>query len=136
MASALDQPPFEPVIEAKVYGATNCPSVDLAAGWLTARLGVPVTRIAVDDPSVKKQASLNVTPVERVELVRPSGATVLEALDGQTIGVSVPNREPARVAVNLRTDADCLAEELRHLDPDHAYDEVLRGLNQVSYPVV
>ena len=117
VASGLDQPPFEPVIEAKVYG-------------------VPVTRIAVDVPSVKKQASLNVTPVERVELVRPSGATVLEALDGQTIGVSVPNREPARVAVNLRTDADCLAEELRHLDPDHAYDEVLRGLNQVSYPVV
>ena len=136
VASALDQPPFEPVVEAKVYGATNCPSVDLAAGWLAARLGVPVTRIAVDDPSVKKQASLNVTPVERVELVRPSGTTVLEALDSQTIGVSVPNREPARVAVNLRTDADCLAEELRHLDPDHAYDEVLRGLNQVSYPVV
>ena len=80
-----------------------CPSVDLAAGWLAARLGVPVTRIAVDDPSVKKQASLNVTPVERVELVRPSGATVLEALDGQTIGVSVPNQEPARMAMNLRT---------------------------------
>lgn len=37
VASALDQPPFEPVIEAKVYGATNCPSVDLAAGWLAAR---------------------------------------------------------------------------------------------------
>ncbi|MDO4631578.1 MAG: glucose-6-phosphate dehydrogenase assembly protein OpcA [Corynebacterium sp.] len=138
LASALDQPPHEDVSEARIYGAANCPSVDLAAGWLANRLGVPVTRIATDGTTiVKKELNLHVIPVSRVELVRASGVVVLEALaDNQTIAVTVPGREPARVAVNLRTDADCLAEELRHLDPDHAYGEVLRGLNRVSYPVV
>ncbi|AKK06005.1 glucose-6-P dehydrogenase subunit [Corynebacterium mustelae] len=131
LASTLEQPPHEMITEATVYGPAHSSSVDLAAGWLVDRLGVSVARIATDTNS------LGSIPVTRVELVRPSGTIVLESLpDNQTIEVSIPHRPTARVAVNLRTEADCLAEELRHLDPDEAYAQALRGLTRVTYPIV
>lgn len=134
LASALDQPPHEQILEARVFGPTSSPSVDLAAGWLADRLQVKVTRVATDETADPCQ---NHIPVVRVELLRPSGTFVLEACtDEQTLAVSIPGRDTARVAVNLRTAADCLAEELRHLDPDHAYAQALQGLNKVFYPIV
>ena len=134
LASALDQLPHEPVLEAKVFGPSSSPSVDLAAGWLVDRLGVRVTRVATDDIIDSVQ---NHIPVLKVELLLPSGTLALEDnSDEQTLAVSIPGRETARVAVNLRTAADCLAEELRHLDPDHAYAQALQGLNKVFYPIV
>lgn len=134
LASALDQPPHEPTEEVRIFGPANSPSVDLAAGWLINRLGVKVTRIATGDAN---DSSENHIPISRIELDRPSGTLILEAeKDEHTIAVYLPNREPARVAVNLRTAADCLAEELRHLDPDQAYANALQGLSRVFYPTV
>lgn len=34
--------------------------------------------------------------------------------------------------MSVRTDADCLSEELRYLDSDVAYAQALRGLPQVT----
>ncbi|GAA1473293.1 glucose-6-phosphate dehydrogenase assembly protein OpcA [Corynebacterium felinum] len=139
LASALDQPPHEMVVEAKVYGPASSPSVDLAAGWLVDRLGVTVTRMITPESQQHCGCSKrrNVVPVMRAELIRPSGTIVLEACDhNETIAVTMPGRATAKVAVNLRTEADCLAEELRHLDPDSAYERALHGLTRVYYPVV
>ena len=44
LAAALDQPPYEPVDQATVTGAPDCPSTDLLAAWLAETLRCPVTR--------------------------------------------------------------------------------------------
>ncbi|MCQ9352383.1 glucose-6-phosphate dehydrogenase assembly protein OpcA [Corynebacterium sp. 153RC1] len=135
LASTLDQPPHEMVQEAKVYGHHDSPSVDLAAGWLTDRLGVTVTRVNADTTEFSYDSAGRAhVPISKVELVRPSGTVVIETVaDPEVLRVSLPDRAPALVAVSLRTEADCLAEELRHLDPDIAYARALRGLSRVEY---
>jgi hypothetical protein len=57
-----------------------------------------------------------------VELVRPDGKVGTLVQPGQ------PNR---RIALQRKTVADCLVEELRRLDPDLIYEESLRGLSKV-----
>lgn len=135
LASTLDQPPHEMVQEAKVYGHNDSPSVDLAAGWLTDRLGVTVTRVNTDDAAFSHDsAGRALVPISKVELIRPSGTVTIETVeDAEVLRVSIPGRKPALVAISLRTEADCLAEELRHLDPDLAYARALRGLSRVEY---
>ncbi|CAB0688790.1 glucose-6-phosphate dehydrogenase assembly protein OpcA [Corynebacterium diphtheriae bv. mitis] len=136
LASSLDQAPYEMVQDVRVYGESDCPSVDLAAGWLCERLGISVERHNYGSGSAAfDDAGLAKIPVKRIELERPSGCVVIEALDDdQTLSVSIPGRSTAHVAVTRRSQADCLAEELRHLDPDIAYARALRGLSRVSYP--
>ncbi|ALU21543.1 oxppcycle protein OpcA [Corynebacterium pseudotuberculosis] len=138
LASTLDQPPHEPIRSVRLYGESDCPSVDLAAGWLSERLGVSVQRFSTEGESVPFDANgFSEIPVRRIELERPSGTVIVEALeDEQTLSVTVPGREIALVAINRRSQADCLAEELRHLDPDVAYARALRGLSRISYPTI
>lgn len=122
LAAALDQPPYEPVLSATVSGATDSPSSDLLAAWLAYALKCPVTR-------ARSRAGTGVLGVrlERrtgdIDLVRPEGdtATLLQA--GQ------PDRA---ISLPHRSDAECLADELRRLDPDEIYEAaVVRGLPQV-----
>ncbi|AHI22863.1 glucose-6-phosphate dehydrogenase assembly protein OpcA [Corynebacterium vitaeruminis] len=132
LASTLDQPPHEMVQEVRVVGPQDSPSVDLAAGWLIDRLGVPVSRL-VDEHA--QACDADTIPVNRVELDRPSGTVVLEVLpDQDTLSVTFPGKEVALVAISRRSTSDCLAEELRHLDPDVAYQRALSGLAHVDYP--
>ncbi|NLF90582.1 MAG: oxppcycle protein OpcA, partial [Corynebacterium marinum] len=44
-----------------------------------------------------------------------------------------PGSPDSLVAMNARSDADCISEELRHLDPDLAYANALRGLTRVQH---
>ena len=60
------------------------------------------------------------------------GDITVEVVDAQTVRVAVPNRPDTFVALEARTDADCLAEELRHLDPDATYGRALAGLEHVQ----
>ncbi|MBT2271717.1 OpcA/G6PD domain-containing protein, partial [Rhodococcus qingshengii] len=39
----------------------------------------------------------------------------------------------ALVSLGRRETRDCLAEELRRLDPDENYEEALAGLEKVTY---
>lgn len=129
LASALDQPPFEPIEAVRIYGEIESPSVDLAAGWLRQRLDVEVRRY-----TSPQNYSLG-SPVHRVELQRSSGTVTLSATqDPETLELIIPGREPAMVALSDRSAADCLAEELRHLDPDVAYAKALDGMAHVFYP--
>ena len=124
LAAALDVPPHEPVERAVVTGATDSPSADLLAGWLAHRLRCPVQL-------VRSRAGTGLVSVrfERrsgsIDLVRPHGAA--EALLRQ------PGQLDRSIALPPRSDADCLADELRRLDPDEIYEDALvRGLPKVS----
>ena len=127
VASSLDRHPQEDVEAAVLTGPANEPQIDVAAGWLADRLGVPVSR-EVCDPGDDQR----LFPIRSLRFDRASGPVTVEVLDHRTVRVSVPGRPESLVAMNERPDADCLSEELRHLDPDLAYAHALRGLTRVK----
>lgn len=119
LASALDQPPYEPVTAATVTGAADSPSSDLMAGWLAANLDGPVRRVRGGEGIVS------------VELERRSGPVTLVRPQGSTARLTQPGQPDRTVALARRQVRDCLAEELRRLDADEVYHAALGGLSQV-----
>jgi glucose-6-phosphate dehydrogenase assembly protein OpcA len=122
LAAALDLPPYEDVEAVTVTGAADNPSADLLAGWLRSRLRVPVRRRT--SPS---GGGISAAVLERrsgpVELVRP---------DGKVGTLRQPGQPERRVPLRRRPVRDCLAEELRRLDPDETYQAALQALTEVE----
>lgn len=123
LAAALDQPPHEAVTAARVVGAQVSPSADLLAAWLSLSLDCPVTRTKAS----------GVEGITRVELVRESGPIILDRPGDEAATLTVPGRLDRHVALPRRTEAECIAEELRRLDPDEVYGEVVTtGLRRLQ----
>ncbi|CCH33512.1 glucose-6-phosphate dehydrogenase assembly protein OpcA [Actinosynnema sp. NPDC047251] len=121
LASALDLPPFDRVTEAEVSGEADSPSTDLLAAWLAGALKAPVKR---------SKAARGVGIVD-VKLARKSGVVELLRPDGKVGTLTQPGQPQRRVALQRREIRDCLAEELRRLDPDEVYESALRSLGKV-----
>lgn len=117
LTAALDQAPFEPITSVTVTGASDSPSAELLAGWLAKRLRCPVTLV----PSRAGTGIISVR-LDRVsgplDLVRPQ--------NGTTATLSQPGTPERTIALPPRSDAECLADELRRLDPDEVYADALR----------
>lgn len=107
----------------EVQGSSDSPSVDLLGAWLAWALrsssqvrrvpghGVAGVRLTFEDAS-------------HLVLERPA--------DEALAHLSIPGQPTRPVALAPRTTEDCLAEELRRLEPDEVYGEVLqRGLPRV-----
>ncbi len=125
LASTLDQPPHDKVTAATVAGSADSPSADLLAAWLALALKVPVKRIKAP---VKSGPGLHSVVLNRkvgdISLVRPQSITAELTVGGQ------PER---RVALPRRGLRDCLSEEMRRLDADEVYAEVLtKGMALVA----
>ncbi|MGW4114486.1 glucose-6-phosphate dehydrogenase assembly protein OpcA [Actinosynnema sp. NPDC004786] len=121
LASAFDLPPHEKVTEAEVSGESDSPSTDLLAAWLAGCLKVPVKRV---------KAARGEGIVD-VRLERRSGVVELSRPDGKVGTLTQPGQPERRVALQRRQVRDCLAEELRRLDPDEVYEAALRSLGKV-----
>ncbi|WP_143261532.1 glucose-6-phosphate dehydrogenase assembly protein OpcA [Allokutzneria sp. NRRL B-24872] len=121
LAAALDLPPYEKVTAATVSGEADSPSTDLLAAWLSARLKIAVTRTKASSGQGIVSAVLE-RRSGNVELIRP---------DGKVGTLDQPGQPDRRVALQRRPVRDCLAEELRRLDPDETYEETLRALPKV-----
>jgi glucose-6-phosphate dehydrogenase assembly protein OpcA len=122
LAAALDLPPFESITAATVSGAGDSPSTDLLAGWLAAYLSVPVRReLHPHGPGIVS-----------AKLERPSGDIEIVRPDGKVGTLTQPGQPERRVALRRRETRDCLAEELRRLDPDEVYEATLRGLDRIA----
>jgi glucose-6-phosphate dehydrogenase assembly protein OpcA len=115
LAAALDEPPYESVTSATVSGGSDSPSTDLMASWLALYLKVPVTR----ERAAAGKGLLGVV------LQRPGGAIRLERPDGVVATLRQPGQPERRIALAPRVDRDCLAEELRRLDPDDVFADVV-----------
>jgi glucose-6-phosphate dehydrogenase assembly protein OpcA len=122
LAAALDVPPYEDISSAVVAGEAVSPSTELIAGWLAANLGVKVKR----SPSEKDNG------LSLVRLTRPSGDVELARPDGKTARLTQPGQPERLIALARRHVSDCLAEELRRLDPDEVYAEALAGVAKVT----
>src|SRR5699024_4917737 len=122
LVSALDLPPYEDVVSASVTGSGDSPSTELLAGWLAGYLDVPVKRVRTTEAQ----------GIVSVSLRRRSGTVVLHRPDGKTGTLSQPEQPTRHVGLQRRETRDCLAEELRRLDPDEVYQAALQGLRSLS----
>lgn len=119
LTSALDQAPHEPITSALVSGLKTEPALDILAGWLASRIDGQVER-AVGDL--------------KVELVRSSETiTLSRPQDGITATITRTARPDALVPLARRETRECLAEDMRRLDPDEIYHEALEGIDKVVY---
>jgi glucose-6-phosphate dehydrogenase assembly protein OpcA len=125
LASTMDQPPHDKVTSASVAGAADSPSADLLAAWLAVALKCPVKRI--------KSPAKSGPGLHSVILSRRAGDISMVRPQTITAELRVGNQPTRHVALPRRGLRDCLAEELRRLDADEVYAEVLsKGLALVG----
>lgn len=123
IAAALDQPPYEPVTAVRVEGQSQHTSLDLLAAWLGLKLKCPATVARTTGSDA----------ITRVTLERKGGTIVLDRPDGRVVTISQPGKPDRRMSLPIRSLAEALIEELRRLDPDEIYGQVLaKGLSRIE----
>ena len=126
LAAVLDQPPYEAVETVEVAGAADSPSTVLLAAWLRLQLQVPVQH----DLTSRATGS---SGIHGVRLGRASGVIELEREIPDIARLSEPGQPTHDLSLPRRNLRDCLAEELRRLDPDDLYGEVItKGLEELE----
>ncbi|MGV8885191.1 MAG: glucose-6-phosphate dehydrogenase assembly protein OpcA [Microbacteriaceae bacterium] len=126
LAAVLDQPPYEQVTGVEVHGAADSPSTVLLAAWLQLQLQVEVKL----EVSSKSHGS---SGIQGVVLHRASGAIELERTLGNVATLEQPGQPTHDISLPRRSLRDCLAEELRRLDPDDLFGDVIQnGLSQLT----
>ena len=118
LASILDQP-TPALTAATVRAEDGNASAVLLAAWLQRCLRIPVTEEVSSGPGVTE-----------VRLASAEGDIVVSRTDGTTAVLSRPGMPDSRVALPRRDLAELLAEELRRLDPDTVYGDVLAHLGR------
>lgn len=124
LAAVLDQPPFEPVDRAEVLGSPDSPSAVLLAAWLALQLEAPVSL-------GRPEGFESEWGIHGVRLHRASGTIEIERIEDSApfAWLRQPDQPDHRVTLPRRNLQECLAEELRRLDPDEVFERVItRGL--------
>lgn len=122
LTSIIDQFGVADLRAVTVKGQVGSPSTALLAAWLQWALpNVPVHLAEMDSGA----------PVGGVRLSRLHGDIELSRPHGDVAELYLPGQPVQRVALPVRSDSICLAEELRQLDDDVVLAAVLRdGLPQ------
>lgn len=127
LAAVLDQPPYEAVESVCVSGAADSPSTELLAAWLRLQLEAPV--------ELEVTSSLGSSGIHGVTMQRASGEIRLERSQPNIATLEQPNQPTHDISLPRRSLRDCLAEELRRLDPDDLFGEVVqKGLALLEAP--
>jgi glucose-6-phosphate dehydrogenase assembly protein OpcA len=100
-----------------VRGHAGSPSTALLAAWL---------QWALPDVEVRLAEADSAAPVGGVRFSRDGGDIELDRPHGGVADLHLPGQPLQRVSLPVRTDATCLAEELRQLDDDVVLGAVLR----------
>ncbi|UWX95717.1 glucose-6-phosphate dehydrogenase assembly protein OpcA [Arthrobacter zhaoxinii] len=115
LAAVLDGVGAAKVRSIIVEGASDSASTFLLAAWLKKALDVPLEII-------EGQAG---TGIYRVVFSCDGGDVELARPDQLTAHLTQPGQPEQQIALPRRTLRDCLAEEMRRLDPDEVFGEVL-----------
>ncbi|MDN6329805.1 MAG: 6-phosphogluconolactonase [Brachybacterium sp.] len=120
VASAYEIPPVAVPRQIQVSGSVDNPSVALMAGWLQHALGVDAEVLPPEDEES------DYAGVHSVRLVREDGVIELTRVDDASIIMKLPGDDTGQhVTMPRRTLPELVTEELRRLDPDEVYGEVL-----------
>ncbi len=116
LAALLDQP-YDPITGASVSCEPGSPSAELLALWLADRLHVPAERIDSEGPGITGVTLM--TEGGEISVMRP---------DGRVATLQRPGQPERQVSLVQRETAEIMAEEMRRLDPDVVYGEVVAQL--------
>jgi glucose-6-phosphate dehydrogenase assembly protein OpcA len=122
LAAALDQP-YAPVTAGVVSCEPGSPSAELLAVWLAWRLGISVDQEDSAGPGITG-----------VRLDCEDGPLEVSRPDGRVARLMRPGQPERQVSLLRRETAEIIAEELRRLDPDVVYGEVIGRIGMVSEP--
>ena len=126
LAAVLDQPPFEPITAVTVSGAADSASTMLLAAWLQMQLKVEVALHVAEGSPVP-------TGIHAVTLERASGTITLERNVAAVATLTQPDQPVHDISLPRRNLRDCLSEELRRLDPDTLFGNVVRrGVSEIT----
>lgn len=118
LAAVLDQPPRSKVLSVEVSGDTKNPSVRLLTGWLAAKLRCEVALHHQDE-------SAGIKGIHYIRLKQEQGEIEIRREKGNLATLNQSNQPPKELSLPVRSLRDCLAEDLRRLDPDLAFQKVL-----------
>ena len=123
LAATLDQPSGE-ITGGAVGAEAGSPTADLIAAWLSLRLGVPVATEPTGGPGITE-----------VRFTSAEGDIAICRPDGRVAHLSRPGQPERRVALHRRDTTELLEEELRRLDPDDVYADVLATFRHAAVAV-
>jgi glucose-6-phosphate dehydrogenase assembly protein OpcA len=119
LAAILDQPPYDAVTAVEVIGASDSPSTDLLAAWLSLKLKVHAT--------IKRQPrGKSINGIKGVKLIRSSGNIEIIRKVPDIATLIQPTQPTREISLPRRSDRDCLSEDLRRLDPDELFGKVIK----------
>jgi glucose-6-phosphate dehydrogenase assembly protein OpcA len=125
LAATMDQPSGT-VTGATVSAEEGNPTADLIAAWLAHGFGVPASTQPSAGPGITE-----------VSFATTDGEIAIARPDGRVAHLRRPGQPERRVALHRRETTELLEEELRRLDPDEVYSEVLAQLRpQLTSPVM
>ncbi len=128
LAAVLDQPPYQPITRIEVHGASDSPSTTLLAAWLQQQLEVGAEQHSYGPTGGR-------AGIHEVRLEREAGVIELRRSQPGIVTLAQPGQPVHDISLPRRTLRDCLAEELRRLDPDDLLGDVLqRGLARLGAP--
>lgn len=118
LSAAYEQAPVSPVREVVITGADDSSRIRLLGAWLGNALQATVRF---------EHTERTTHGLDKVRLVREDGDIVLDRPGDTLATLSQPGQRDQQVALPHRALSACLAEELRRLDPDEVYGDVLHA---------
>ena len=117
--------PWVNILEPVTGGSVSCepgsPSAELLARWLESRLKVPIERTVSGGPGITA-----------VSLMTEGGEIVISRPDGRVAHMIRPGQPERQVSLMQRETAEIMAEEMRRLDPDDIYGEVITHVTRAA----
>lgn len=120
LAAILDQPPYDAITKVIVTGAVDSPSTDLLAAWLGLKLQVEVELVR----TIRGKA---VSGIKGVKLIRESGDIEIIRNLPDVATLNQPLQPTRDINLPRRSLRDCLIEDLRRLDSDEAFGNLIRA---------
>lgn len=117
LAATLDLGKDLGITGAHVAGALDNSAPILLAAWLRSELGVPV--------ELELQGKSELGNIIRAVIVTDAGPITLERTEPGFARLVQPGQPDHIISLPLRGLGDCLAEELRRLDPDVVFGRVV-----------
>lgn len=119
-AALLDQAPHTPIESIEIVGDQNNPSVQLLSSWFSQRLHCPVNLEHREDTA-------GVRAIYSVRLNRDSFNIEILRNQSNIAVLTQSGQPPKELSLPVRSLRDCLAEDMRRLDPDLAFGKVIQN---------
>jgi len=124
-AALLDQVPHTPIESIEIVGDKKNPSVQLLASWFSQKLSCPVNLKHREDTA-------GVRAIYSVRFNRDSSNIEILRNQSNIAVLTQSGQPPKELSLPVRSLRDCLAEDMRRLDPDLAFGKVIQNFKLIG----